>query len=495
MYKTLENSIRMIQKNTIEEELGEASKERMKIKAVAREEDKRDGEVPTRQEEIKKKVVDEAKEKKNDNTKVIIDPELKPVKEAKDEREYGYEGEMASSQLKSIIQNAEAMLGMLQDGTDLPEWVQSKITLAQDYIMSAKDYLSTEMSEDVDNNFALMSRNTTRGKVVKTKSGEYIATNHQGSTKSFKDKAKADEHASGGMKEEIEQVDENFEVTDDHISRVHDAIKNIRKKHGSLAYHKASEIAKEAGKGITPQHVHAAFGKNIKSQTEKGGRMVTNQLKTRSNEPNRYGWKTRDEWLKEEIEQVDEAKSMYTARGYLNNKVKYHIVDRRGKIVSHGHKTYDDAVAYAKKMEHDFIVAKKKLKEEIEQVDEKLKGKQHKLDRNKNGKLDAQDFKLLRKEERFAESNGISDSLLNAVKSIVTKESDIEQVNEKMSEFEKLAARAAWKKNPETKGKPLPKHLQTDYQKNKSIKKEELSQEELSDDELARLEEIARKLD
>ena len=68
--------------------------------------------------------------------------------EAKDEREYGYEGEMASSQLRSIIQNAEALLGMIQPDTDFPEWVQSKITLAQDYMLSAKDYMSTEMSEE-----------------------------------------------------------------------------------------------------------------------------------------------------------------------------------------------------------------------------------------------------------------------------------------------------------------------------------------------------------
>lgn len=30
---------------------------------------------------------------------------------------------------------------------------------------------------------------------------------------------------------------------------------------------------------------------------------------------------------------------------------------------------------------------------------EALKGKQHKIDKNKNGKIDAHDFKLLRKEE------------------------------------------------------------------------------------------------
>ena len=42
--------------------------------------------------------------------------------------------------------------------------------------------------------------------------------------------------------------------------------------------------------------------------------------------------------------------------------------------------------------------------EEVEQTDEKaLVGKQKKLDKNHNGKLDAQDFKMIRKEETVAE--------------------------------------------------------------------------------------------
>lgn len=39
------------------------------------------------------------------------------------------------------------------------------------------------------------------------------------------------------------------------------------------------------------------------------------------------------------------------------------------------------------------------MKEETEELDEKLIGKQHKIDANKNGKIDAEDFKKLRKEE------------------------------------------------------------------------------------------------
>jgi hypothetical protein len=74
--------------------------------------------------------------------------------EAKDPKEYGFEGEMAMSQLKGIMQHAESLHGMLKPDTDLPEWVQSKITLAYDYIQTATDYMSTEMNEEAPTNAA-----------------------------------------------------------------------------------------------------------------------------------------------------------------------------------------------------------------------------------------------------------------------------------------------------------------------------------------------------
>jgi hypothetical protein len=67
---------------------------------------------------------------------------------AKDSREYGYEGEMVMSQLKGIMNHAEQLHDMLEPSTDLPEWVQSKITLAYDYMQTAADYMATEMSEE-----------------------------------------------------------------------------------------------------------------------------------------------------------------------------------------------------------------------------------------------------------------------------------------------------------------------------------------------------------
>jgi hypothetical protein len=71
------------------------------------------------------------------------------VKEAKDEQEYGYEGDMALNQLATLIRCGEMIRDMLKPDTDLPEWVQSKITLATDYIQTAADYLYSEMKEEI----------------------------------------------------------------------------------------------------------------------------------------------------------------------------------------------------------------------------------------------------------------------------------------------------------------------------------------------------------
>jgi hypothetical protein len=70
------------------------------------------------------------------------------VKEAKEKSEYDYEGDMARGQLQSIIMNAQRVHDMLKDNDNLPEWVQSKITLAEDYISTVSNYMSSEIDEE-----------------------------------------------------------------------------------------------------------------------------------------------------------------------------------------------------------------------------------------------------------------------------------------------------------------------------------------------------------
>jgi serine protease inhibitor len=51
------------------------------------------------------------------------------------------EGGMIQSQMKSIIEKANDILGMMQQDTQLESWVQSKLTKAEDYISAVRDYL------------------------------------------------------------------------------------------------------------------------------------------------------------------------------------------------------------------------------------------------------------------------------------------------------------------------------------------------------------------
>ena len=72
------------------------------------------------------------------------------VKEAKEKTEYDYEGDMARGQLQSVINNAQRVHDMLEDNDNLPEWVQSKITLAEDYISTVANYMMSEIDESIE---------------------------------------------------------------------------------------------------------------------------------------------------------------------------------------------------------------------------------------------------------------------------------------------------------------------------------------------------------
>jgi len=55
--------------------------------------------------------------------------------------ELDYEGEMAKSELRNIIQNAQELMNSLDDDTQLEAWIQSKLTKANDYLNSVTQYL------------------------------------------------------------------------------------------------------------------------------------------------------------------------------------------------------------------------------------------------------------------------------------------------------------------------------------------------------------------
>lgn len=66
------------------------------------------------------------------------------LEEQKDDAEYNDEGGMAISQLKTAKSAVEELMSIIKDNDNLPEWVQSKLTKAVDYMDSVRDYMASE---------------------------------------------------------------------------------------------------------------------------------------------------------------------------------------------------------------------------------------------------------------------------------------------------------------------------------------------------------------
>ena len=80
--------------------------------------------------------------------------------------DYGhmYEGRMVRTELDNIERNAKQLHNILNDGDDLPEWVNKKIFLANSYLKSSKDYLHNKI---VHSGPSTPKRTTRQGKKTK----------------------------------------------------------------------------------------------------------------------------------------------------------------------------------------------------------------------------------------------------------------------------------------------------------------------------------------
>lgn len=65
-----------------------------------------------------------------------------------DLEKHNREGSMARSQLFKASNYAAELTQMFEDETNLPEWVESKITKAADYLGMVKHYLEAEIARD-----------------------------------------------------------------------------------------------------------------------------------------------------------------------------------------------------------------------------------------------------------------------------------------------------------------------------------------------------------
>jgi len=61
--------------------------------------------------------------------------------------EYDYEGDMAKDDLQTMIRAARRLNNMLDNNENMPEWVQSKINKAADYVDTAADYIESNKEQ------------------------------------------------------------------------------------------------------------------------------------------------------------------------------------------------------------------------------------------------------------------------------------------------------------------------------------------------------------
>ena len=381
--------------------------------------------------------------------------EVKPA----DQGEYDYEGQMSRTQLQTTMRNCKDLIDMIDNEENMPEWVQSKITLAKEYITSVRDYLQSkqELGEETINELKASTLKSYSNKSwQKGLDAAYDAAhnvdkekNYQLASKrfagSFKAKSKLDK-----MKEEVEQIDELSKKT----------LANYVNK----ASHDAASGAYQGKEYTSQSNQHTAAGDwdASKKKHDQANKEFNRANKRLVNIP-----KATTKLAKEEVEQIDELSKGLVARyankvakttqaNYDKSKDKFQFSSNRQDGMknavkrltkeetveeSRGHKVIatflknrevakraysgnpakdaevaqgggspaDQGIAAAKK---DY---KKLNKEGVSMLNfndflkeakcgsmkkEELKGNQHKLDHNKNGKLDADDFKKLRGENK-----------------------------------------------------------------------------------------------
>jgi len=143
------------------------------------------------------------------------DAKIKITQEAKEKTEYDYEGDMARGQLQSIISNAQRVHDMLKDDTNIAEWVQSKITLAEDYISTVANYMMSELDESTSARLRLAK--------ALERAREQSAREERAGAALLKPKPKT---------EEVEQIDENGLDEVASYKTLQQRYSNVEKKYG-----------------------------------------------------------------------------------------------------------------------------------------------------------------------------------------------------------------------------------------------------------------------
>jgi len=310
------------------------------------------------------------KQKKLQNALTDLGKKMKEIhpklREAKDSQEYDYEGDMAKSDLRSIMHHAKELHDMIDDNTNLAEWCQSKITLAEDYLTTVTNYMRSEMNE-ASNFIKVVKKGTNMKQRINPNS--YAA---------FK--------AHGFRKEEVEQIDEiSAELKASYKSKAKDQIRQARPftKKGHSEYRDIAKnfIAKRQ-KGIAKANesveqmdeldkstIKSYVSKKMKDSTVFNPYLNKSYKKDKENlgraHDRLYGKKAN-----ESVEQMDEA-DVYSIKNKKTGQIYHHS---KYPITKNTQKFKQIKSAGGDHVHAEIHVNGKPIKEDVEQIDEISKG-------------------------------------------------------------------------------------------------------------------------
>jgi len=189
---------------------------------------------------------------------------VRKVDEDYDKDEYDEEGEMAQSQARTIEDAAQELQSILDADENLPEWVQKKISLAMDYIDTARDYLKANRPQEQG-----MEESALQAYLGKKKYGEAGM------------KALQQAGREGASKEKMASI----RAKHDKLDEV-----DLDEKAVSRAQRAAAGIARAAQKGEIPRS-------ELRGASKEMAKMPAGELKKFA--------KTKEKGLPEKVKEVD----------------------------------------------------------------------------------------------------------------------------------------------------------------------------------------------
>ena len=203
------------------------------------------------------------------------------VKDKFDIGEYDQEGDMAKSDLRSILANAKRVHDMLEDDDNLPEWVQAKITKAEDYMSTVANYMEAEMNEAT----SAYGRINARFKKLSGSSLEDTAAKHRKEAERLQKEIDAqqaeNERRKAAMKTEEVELDEAFPKSTQY-ALVHSSSKKIVAKGNKKEMtKKVKELnAKEKGSHYVGISYGSKVGDTFGEEVEQIDELSKNTLKS-----------------------------------------------------------------------------------------------------------------------------------------------------------------------------------------------------------------------